>query len=87
MGPHLMDVVVEGKRYRTATLVEVEVAAIAVHRLVGRAQVMSIGEGMLRFAGEAMRLRPEMLAVPEVRRVAAPGHGRPWGLCGRCRSR
>jgi hypothetical protein len=49
-----MDVVVEGKRYRTATLVEVEVAAIAVHRLVGRAQVVSIGEGMLRFAGEAM---------------------------------
>lgn len=32
---------------RLASLIEVEVAAISVHRFVGGAQVMGIGEGML----------------------------------------
>ena len=56
---------------RLATLVEVEIAAIAVHRLVGGAQVVGVGEGMLGLARESVRLGPQMLAVPEVRRIAA----------------
>ena len=57
---------------RLTTLIEVEIAATAVHRLVGGAQMMGIGERMLGFAREALRLGREMLAVPEVRGVAAP---------------
>jgi hypothetical protein len=57
---------------RLATLVEVEITAVGVHRLVGGAHVVGVGESMLRLARGAMRLRPEMLAVPKVRRVAAP---------------
>jgi hypothetical protein len=36
-------------------LVEVEVAAVAVHRLIGGAQVVGVGDSMLRLAREAVR--------------------------------
>jgi len=48
---------------RLAALVVVEVAAVAVHRLVGGAQVMGIGESMLRLARETVQLRPAMRGV------------------------
>jgi hypothetical protein len=56
---------------RLAALVKVEIATIAVHAFVGGAQMVGIGEGVLGLARETVRLGPQMLPVPEVRRVAA----------------